>query len=119
MYVHGTFNVAKCCRYLRAIGVEISEQQEAEWRDAEKVGRWLRKVRARGYDITCLKCGESWYEEHRRGQRHKKGGRRCPECGGNYLGIGTRFIEYADGRIKDYRDKGERWRPLRESKEQP
>ena len=113
-YVHGTFNVEKCVRYLRSVGVEISAEMEASWMDAQKADRFLRSMKgvaAEGYVVRC-RNGHTHYMERRRGQRRKGDPDAKCECGALLVGFSARWVRLRDGTVKDYRHPSERWKPL-------
>lgn len=110
-YVHGTFNAAKCVRYLRSIGVEISEELAAEWGDAERADRAIRRIVARGVELTCT-AGHTIYVE-RKGRSRKGGPKVCPRCGAHWRQTSSRWLERGDGLITDLRHRSERWKDLK------
>ena len=114
VFVHGAFNVEKCVAYLRSVGVEISDVQAQEWRDAERTERFCRSMKRtarEGADYWC-ENGHQRYEERRKGQRKRKGEWRCAECGARFNRYRLRWTESSDGTVKDYRPRDERWKPL-------
>lgn len=116
VYVHGLFNATKCAKYLRGIGVEITDEQAASWIDCEKADRFLRKMKRtarQGWDWWCNN-GHHWFCETRRGQRAKRKSQAdcCPTCGGYWAHGGRRFDVTIDGAVRDYRASADRWKPL-------
>lgn len=113
---HGMFNAEKCIRYLRWVGVEVSDEMAQQWLDAQSAHRFLTSMKGaarRGADMWC-ENGHQVYVEHRRGQRTKKFHQTppCAVCGARFAVWSLRFVEARDGSIRDYRPKDERWKAL-------
>lgn len=120
-YVHGIFNVEKCVRYLRSIGVEVTPEMEQGWLDTQKTDRFLRSMKgvaAEGWDWTC-KEGHITYIEAKRGRRRKGAvDVRC-HCGLPLIGGRVRWVRLRDGTVQDWRPRSDRWRALDDPNYQP
>lgn len=114
----GAFNVAKCVQYLRHVNIEVSGEQEQSWLDAEKVHRYLRRIRRPVREVAQMQCsgGHDWYGETKstgKGKkRREREARLCPECGQEFAVWQLVWTESPDGTVKDWRPQDEHWRPL-------
>ena len=113
----GRFNAEKCVKYLRHIGVEVSEEQKQYWLDAQSVHRFIgstRKPSRTGKRFGCNR-GHHWiatFWHHGDGMRaHNATICECPECGESASAISLQWVRAKDGSFKDYRPHSERWRP--------
>lgn len=111
-------SVELCVKYLRSIGVEITDEQVTAWDTTERVHRYLRKIRRparEGWDYECRNSHE-WFRIVQRPRRRKadREASTCPECGERAWVEACRWREAGDGTLTDYRPRSEQWRPLDE-----
>ncbi len=106
-------NVANCVEYLRSVNVDVSDSMAESWGLSEQVHRYLRREKGwarKGQTMECVNGHEHFavIDRKHRKSRHPC----CHECGGPWEMISLVWMEARDGTVRDFRPKGDRWKPL-------